>query len=506
MSTVVSSRRAAVAAVAVAGLVLGAPTAAGAAPAVPSVASCALGVLDTSTRTAIPAALAREEARFAAALRGLSRAQRREAGRALGTAVAAYVYGVAPVALRATVQRFPRNGVVGIAQLAGPGTRAVVAPNHDTAYSVGRLDLTDGPLVVDLPDARRRYAVLALLDAFTNDFAYLDARAAAGGARSVVITPPGWRGTLPAGMRRVASPTRLIWLLGRTLVDGPDDMPGARRVMAAHALTPLAAWVRGERTPALILDAFPGDTRAALQLPRGLAFADALGAALGADPPPARDACALRAFATVGIGPGRTPSREVTGAVRRAALAAAPAVGARLARLGIELEERESRRRNRGWLVPGDELGRYGRSYLTRAGVAHEGLGANTRREADYPRATLDVDGRPLTGAHRYVLRFAPGELPPVRAFWSLTLYDRRSFLVENPIDRYAIGDRTRGLRRGADGSLTLYVQRSAPGGARRANWLPAPAGRFRLTMRLYEPKAAALSGRWKPPAIRRAD
>ena len=175
-------------------------------------------------------------------------------------------------------------------------------------------------------------------------------------------------------------------------------------------------------------------------------------------------------------------------------------------RRAIELEERASRRRNRGWQVPSDRLGRYGRSYLYRAGVALDGLGANTRREADYPRATLDARGRPLTGARRYVLRFAPGELPPVRAFWSLTVYDRRSFLVENAIDRYAIGDRTPGLRRGADGSLTVYVQRTPPRNpSRRANWLPAPAtGPFRLTLRLYEPRAAALERRWKPPAIRR--
>ena len=493
-------------AAAVAAAVLAAPAPAGAGGArVPSVAPCALGVLEPSTRTAIPAALAREERRFAAAFRGLSPARRRDARRALATAVAAHLYGLAPVALRLTVQRFPRNGIVGIAQLAGPETRAVVAPNHDTAYSVGRLELGDEPLVVDLPDAGRRYAVLALLDAFTNDFAYLDARAAAGGARSVAIVPPGWSGALPAGVRRVDSPTRLVWLLGRTLVDGPGDMPGARRVMAAHALTPLAAWERGERTPALILDAFPGDTRAALALPRGVAFADAVAAALTADPPPARDACALRAFATVGIGPGRTPSAQVTDPVVRTALAAAPRIGERLARLALELDERRSRRRNRGWLVPGDRLGRYGRAYLYRASVALEGLGANTRREADYPRATRDVDGRPLHGRHRYVIRFAPGELPPVRAFWSLTMYDRRSFLVDNPIDRYALGDRSRGLRRGRDGSLTIYVQRAAPPGARRANWLPAPPGRFRLTLRLYEPRAAALTGRWKPPAIRRA-
>jgi hypothetical protein len=503
MPSVASSRRC-VAAATVAAVALAAPGPAGAGSSAPSVAPCALGVLEPATRTAIPAALEREERRFAGALRGLTPGQRRRARRALGTAVTAYVYGLAPIALRRTVQRFPGNAIVGIAQLAGPDTRAVVAPNHDTAYSVARLELGDGPLVVDLPDAGRRYAVLALLDAFTNDFAYLDARAAAGGARSVAIVPPGWRGTLPTGVRRVDSPTKLVWLLGRTLVDGDDDLPGARAVMAGHALTPLSEWSRGVRRRALVLDAFPDSTRPALRLPRGIGWAGELGALLPGNPPPPRDACALRAFASVGVGPGRTPASELRDPVVRAALAAAPRVGERLARRAIELSERASRRRNRGWLVPGDRLGRYGRSYLFRASVALDGLGANTRREADYPRATRDSDGRRLDGRHRYVIRFAPGELPPVRAFWSLTMYDRRSFLVANPIDRYALGDRTRGLRRDRDGSLTIYVQRAAPRGARRANWLPAPAGPFRLTLRLYEPRAAALTGAWRPPAIRR--
>jgi hypothetical protein len=469
----------------------------------PSVARCALGVLDGADRAAFPAALAREEARFAARLRGADTADRRRGRRALAAAAAAYVYGIAPVTLRATVQRFPLNSIVAIAELAGPETRVVVAPNHDTTYSVGRLDLRNGPLVVDLPDAGRRYAVLALLDAYTNDFAYLDARAAAGGARSVAIVPPGWRGTLPPGVQRISSPTNLIWLLGRTLVDGPDDMPGARSVMARHALTPLAVWVAGERRSALILDAFPSGLTEVV-VPRGLAFADALAASLAADPPPARDACALRAFATVGIGPGRTPSTEVRDPVVRAALAAGPGVGAALVRQGIARKERESRRRNNGWLIPGNELGRYGRRYLSRAEITRDGLGANRRREADYPRASTDSSGRPLDGRHRYVVRFERGELPPVRGFWSLTLYDRRSFLVPNPIDRYTVGDRTRGLRRGRDGSLTVYAQHAPPTGARRANWLPAPAGRFRLMLRLYEPSAAVLSGRWRPPPVRR--
>ena len=148
-------------------------------------------------------------------------------------------------------------------------------------------------------------------------------------------------------------------------------------------------------------------------------------------------------------------------------------------------------------------VGRYGTNYLFRAIVAQVGLGANLPEDAIYPRATKDGDGQPLMGTNRYVIRFPKGQLPPVGAFWSITLYDSRQFFVQNPINRYAIGDRDR-LKFGDDGSLSLYVQQQSPGADKESNWLPARNGDFNLFMRLYSPKKEILDGTWKLPAIQR--
>jgi hypothetical protein len=475
-----------------AGLVLAASLAATASAARPSVPACALGSSAADLRGFAGPALARAEQRL----------RSRAARRAFAAGVAAYVYGLPALSVRATVARFPRNTVVSIAQLVVPAVRTVVAPNVDTTYTVGQLDLSGGPLVIDVPDTGGRYYVLQLLDAYSNTFAYVGRRTTGTKAGSFAIVPPGFDGALPPGVRRIESPTNLIWLLGRTLVRDEADLAAVAVLMRSYTATPLARWSAGERQAAIVLSAFP-PRLTPIEIPRGIDFYDLLGTALSENPPPARDACALRAFSVAGIGPGRTPSTEVQGAVR-AALEAAPRAGARLLSRAVRRANVFSRRLNNGWLVPLPYIGDYGRNYLGRSVIAKFALGANTREETVYPAAFTDSRGRPLSGRHRYRVRFPPGELPPVGAFWSLTMYGRDGFLHPNPLERYAIGDRTRGLRRGRDGSLTLLLQNRPPARRNRANWLPAPRGRFRLIMRLYEPRRPALTGRWRPPPLQR--
>jgi hypothetical protein len=406
------------------------------------------------------------------------------------------------VSVRQTVERFPRNQIVSVAKLADPGTTTVVAPNVDTTYTVSRLDLSEGPLVIDVPDTRGRYYVLQLLDAFSDTFTYIGRRTTGTRAGSYALVPPGFGGALPAGVKRIVSPTNLVWLLGRTLVSSPAEIPAVEPLLRRYGVTPLAGWVAGRRQDPLVLAGFP--LRGETTLPRGLAFFDALGAVLAENPPPRRDRCALRAFASAaGIGPGRMPS-TATDPLIRGALAAAVRAAPRLVARALERTNRYSRRRNNGWLISLGYIGRHGRNYLGRAVVARNALGANTPAETVYPLALTDSRSRALSGRHRYRLRFARGELPPVNGFWSLTMYDGRGFLIRNAIDRYAIGDRTRGLRRGRDGSLTIIVQRRRPRGAGRANWLPAPRGRFRMIMRLYEPRRSILRGSWAPPPVER--
>jgi hypothetical protein len=456
--------------------------------------SCALGKVPSALKKAVPDTVAAEQRRFDAT-------ETSQKGRdAFAAGVAAYVYGLPTVLFGGTVERFPRNSLLAIARLADPSSQTVVAPNHDTLYTVSRIDLSDGPLVLDAP-AAKRYAVVQLLDSWTNALAYIGSGANRRRASTTVIVPRGYSGPLPAGARVVRSPSTLLWLLGRTLVDGDADRPAARALMGRYTLTPLAAWTAGARTPPTILDQFPA--RPPVEAPPGLAFFDALGRALAVDPAPAADACALASFATAGIGPGTTPSTGADPVVARA-LTAASAAGGRVVDALATASTRARQRTHNGWSLLAGDTAAFGTDYVNRAIVARVGLGANVPKEAIYPNTDTDGDGRRLVGSRRYVISFPPGQLPPVGAFWSLTLYDDELHFAPNAIDRYAIGDRTAGLRYGKDGSLKIYVQRAAPPGAQRANWLPAPAGKFRLYLRLYEPKPTAVNGTWTLPTVAR--
>jgi hypothetical protein len=454
-------------------------------PPKPSVPWCALGTSAADLRGFFAAELIRAERRFG----GGAQAKRRFAA-----AAAAYVYGLGPISVRQTVQRFPENQLISIAALTNPTVRTVVLPNVDTTYTVGRLQLSGAPRVLDVPDTAGRYYVIQLLDAYSNTFAYVGRRTTGTRAGSYALVPPGWSGSLPAGVERIQSPTNLVWVLGRTLVQDAADMPAVSALMEGYRFTVLTDWVNGGRQAPILLGGFPATPP--VVIPRGAAYFEALNEILRADPPPRRDDCALRAFARAGIGPGSAgPAPEAAAAAR---------AGKRIVARAERRANRYGARRNNGWVLPGPYVGAYGRNYLGRAVIATAALGANTRPETVYPLAVDDARGRALSGRHRYTIRFRRGQLPPANAFWSLTIYGADRYLVDNPIDRYAIGDRTSGLRRGRDGSLTIHVQHARPRGAAAANWLPAPAGRFRLAMRVYEPRRSVLDGRWLPPPVRR--
>ena len=449
----------------------------------PSVAPCALGTSAADLQGFFATELAKAE-------RHVPKPKRAT----FAAGVAAYVYGLAPISVYETTQRFPENQLVSIAALTDPTVRTVVLPNHDTTYTVGRLQLSGGPRVLDVPDTAGRYYVIQLLDAYSNTFAYVGRRTTGTRAGSYAVVPPGFNGTLPAGVKRIQSPTNLVWVLGRTLVQDAADMPAVAALMGGYRFTALDAWTAGQRQNPLLLGAFP--TVPTVEIPKGLDYFAKLGEILASDPAPKRDACALKAFARAGIEPGAKPTEPALVAAVRAGKAILNRAERRANRFGAKSHN--------GWLVPGRYIGAYGANYLGRAIIATAALGANTPPETVYPLAVADATGRPLSGRHRYTIRFPRGQLPPANAFWSVTIYGKDRYLVPNPIDRYAIGDRTPGLRRGTDGSLTIAVQHSRPRGALAANWLPAPRGRFRLAMRIYEPRRRVLSGRWLPPPVER--
>jgi len=417
------------------------------------------------------------------------------AARYAALATKAYVWGSPLVVSARTFDKLGHligvNHLYNQQQLSGLTTRVIVAPNQDTLYSIATVDLRHGPVVLTVPDVTDRYWTYQLLDSWTTAFAYVGTRGTGGKGGTFVITPPGWTGTIPPGAHRISSPTDQMFLLGRFLVSGPDDIPNVVAITRTATLKPLDP---AAPAPAPV----PAAAGSPQQVPHaGITFFDELGDALAINPPTTEAERALLAqLAPLGIGPGRHPSIEVTDPTIRAALTQALPSGQR----AIEQYAQRTRHTVNGWRID-TSGGRYGQDYLRRALVAQVGWGENVPQEAVYPRATVASTGRDLDGTTRYRIHFAPGQLPPVGAFWSLTLYGPDGFFTANPIDRYAIGDRTPGLTRNPDGSLDLYVQHTAPAG-KQGNWLPAPTGPFSLMMRLYLPKPSVLDGTWQPPAV----
>jgi hypothetical protein len=383
-------------------------------------------------------------------------------------------------------------------ELLRAGKSRVVTPNNDTLYTNAWLDLGAGPLVLEVPDTAGRYYVLGLLDFHTEPFAHIGQRCTGTQARAFLLTPPGWTGALPAGFdapgAHIAAPTRWLWVIGRILVDGPQDLAAVHALQDGFTVRPLADWRAGMggATPRPLAFDPACDPKAPLDAE---GFAAQVGQALRENPPPAHEAARFARYAPLGIAPGAGP----LGAPQRAALQAA------LDRVLPALRARQDGQVSpAGWTLMPVVEGSFGGDHLLRALVALKYIGMLESREATYPIAWRDGAGQALDGSRRYRLHFTPGALPPVDAFWSITLYDSRDYmLVDNPIDRYAIGDRTPGLRRDADGGLTLHIAHAPPAdAAARANWLPAPPGGFYLCLRAYLPRAELLDGRYALPPV----
>jgi hypothetical protein len=295
----------------------------------------------------------------------------------------------------------------------------------------------------------------------------------------------------------------MVWVIGRTKTSGKADYATVHAIQRQYRLTPLSVWGTSYAPPQDV----PVTSRVAHRTPPveqvagmdATAFFDSLVALMASNPPSAADAPVLERMAKIGIAPGqRFDSNILQPAVAEAISRALPAAQARIAGAQKQLGDAIVN----GWFMSAD-LGQYGTDYLKRACVALVGLGANLPEDAIYPHTAVDSAGQPLSGEHRYVLRFEAGRLPPVTGFWSLTMYNNRQFFVENPLDRYAIRDRDQ-LRISLDGSLELYIQHDSPGGERESNWLPAPQDGFNLVLRLYWPSREILRGIWMPPAVQR--
>jgi hypothetical protein len=386
----------------------------------------------------------------------------------------------------------------------GADFKAVVRPNFDTLYSSAWLDLTKEPMVISAQDTGGRYYLLPMLDMWTDVFASPGKRTSGTKARNFAVVPPGWQGQLPAGVEKIQSPTRYVWVCGRTQANGPKDYDAVHKVQDGYAVTPLSQWGKAPQPvkpvidPSLDMKTPPLDQ--VNKMPAGAFFK--YGAELmKANPPHVTDWSILDRLKRIGIEAGKSLDYGKLDASIQQALEKAAADGLKEMYAKLPTFARVAN----GWQMNTDTMGVYGNYYLKRAAVALVGLGANQPEDAIYPLNFADADGKPMVGENNYALHFNKEELPPVNAFWSVTMYDDAGFQVANPINRFAIGDRDE-LKYNADGSLDLYMQHENPGAGKESNWLPSPSkGKLGVTMRLYAPKPQALDGRWNPPAIKRA-
>jgi hypothetical protein len=380
--------------------------------------------------------------------------------------------------------------------------RDVVRPNFDTLYSIAWLDLTKEPMVVTAPDTQGRFYLLPMLDMWTDVFASPGKRTTGTGAGRFGVVPPHWNGKLPQGVQRIDAPTPYVWIIGRTQTNGAKDYEAVHKVQAGYTITPLSQWGKKPQPVKAIIDpAVDMKTAPMIQvdtMAAGKFFAYAA-ELLKVNPPHITDQPIIARMRRIGIVPGQSfDLGKADPAVMRALERAAPD-----ALKNMQTKIPTLARVVNGWSMNTDTMGVYGNYYLKRAIVALIGLGANVPEDAVYPLNLGDADGKPLTGTNKYVLQFAKNEIPPVAAFWSITLYDKDGFPTANALNRNAIGDRD-DLKFNADGSVDLYFQNESPGKDKESNWLPAPTGDFNLTMRLYAPKLEVLDGRWAPPPIRR--
>jgi hypothetical protein len=380
--------------------------------------------------------------------------------------------------------------------------RAVVRPNFDTLYSTTFLDLRREPRILSVPAAQNNYYLLPMYDMWGEVFASPGTRTTGNEPGDFAIVGPGWSGELPAGVRRYDAPTSWVWIIGRTAasVATYDEV---RAFQAGLKITPLSAW--GNEPPAVVgtvdpsLDDTTEPLRQVFAMDAGTFFGSA-SALLREHAPHAQDYPIVDRLARIGFNVGEffdhgTADPVVQAALTNAVPAAQQQITDRQTRLGRSVN---------GWRLTTDNVGNYGTDYLTRACVELIGLGANLPGDAIYPLVYADADGRPFTGEHRYVWHMEPDDVPPVNAFWSLTVYDAEGYQVANELDRFAIGDRD-DLAFNDDGSLDILIQNEEPAQG-SSNWLPAPAGGFNLCSRLYYPKPEALDGTWAPAAVRCVD
>lgn len=365
------------------------------------------------------------------------------------------------------------------------------APNNDTLYFGGWFDLTAEPVILQVPDTGGRYHMMALTD-FFNEVTHLSRRTQGTQAQVFAMVGPGWKGTLPAGVKPVPMATNQVWILGRMAVASEQDLPAALDLVRRYWSAPLSQWRRDQPPPVP-----QAPTGQSLDPIRSLQFFEVLNRWLRSNTVRPDEGALLGLFDQIGFGPRSHFSAARLDAATRRGLESALQDGHALLKASTNRPLKDVRN---GWIYP-LAMADYGHDYLSRANVAYAGY-ANRPEESAYPSRVVDGAGRLMTGARRYRLHFAPDQLPPAGAFWSLTAYELATMqMIENPIRRYSLGDRTPGLKFNADGSLDLYIQQDPPAHG-TSNWLPVGTQPYFLTVRIYEPGKSVFDGSYKLPPL----
>jgi hypothetical protein len=401
--------------------------------------------------------------------------------------------------------RAPMGQIIKLRQYPNASFRDVTAPNADTLYTTAFFDVGQEPWVFSTPDMQGRYFLMPMLDGWTTVFQVPGKRTTGTGPQTYAITGPGWKGTLPAGMKEYKSPTSIVWLLGRIYCTGtPEDYAAVHKLQDECKLVPLSAYGKPYTPPPGKVDpSIDMKTAVREQVNRmdAVSYFTLLCQLMKTNPPSAADADQLAKFARIGIVPGQDfdPSKLKADFLKRV-----PEVA--VDRIMIQFKINKAIKDENGWAFT-TKTGIYGTDYLMRALITAIGLGANRPQDAVYPTSKVDADGSKYNGANKYVMRFPKGHLPPVEGFWSLTMYDSQYFFVNNPLNRYSISQR-QDLQTNPDGSTDLYIQKDSPGKDKESNWLPAPAGEFILMLRMYWPTEtdpSIINGTWTIPAAKKA-
>ncbi|HLV38911.1 DUF1254 domain-containing protein [Xanthomarina sp.] len=396
----------------------------------------------------------------------------------------------------------PWNHITNIANVYTPADTAIQTPNSDTPYSFLGLDLRAEPIVLSMPEIEaNRYYSVQFIDAYTFNFAYVGTRATGNKAGNYLVAGPNWNGETPEGIDKVIkSETEFINILYRTQLFNPADIDNVKKIQAGYKVQTLSAFLKTPTpTAAPVLDFMqpltPELQKSSLEMFQIINFL------LQYCPTDPTEVKLMERFAKIGIGAGKDFDISKLSPEVKTAFEA-----------GIKDAwtvdfEGFKKRMDAGEVTSGDVFGTRAflkNNYLYRMAAAVLGIYGNSKQEAMYPYYGVDADGNKLDGANKYTLHFPEGQLPPVNAFWSITMYKMpQSLLVENPINRYLLNSpMIPSFVKDKDGGITLYIQNESPGKGKVANWLPAPKGPFVTIMRLYWPKEAALDGSWKQPPL----